>query len=307
VSPSSHGGRLTALALFVALAAGCNGLADRTTAGPPLVTVHGTMTLAPGTTVGGDLRLALAWYPGLLTYTGDDPTAPPSCEFSIALQTVAQGLAYRPSFPIDYTFDITAPPPTSVQTSTPDLLANPIKTAIGALVAYEDRNGNGVLDRCAGATCIDRILGASSGYLPGFLPAPQMETLIAYQDNGSTADNPVINSGFYLDAVAAAPDDTGFNPSTFLPLPQTPIDLTLSDAPILETMACDRVCVQRGTSQTCAIADVDCAQPQWPKDTKLNCVSSTEVQWITSDGCSLTVNAYVIDAGRSPPAWWPCP
>jgi hypothetical protein len=305
VSPSSHRGRLTALALLAVLATRCNGLADRTTVAPPLVTVHGTMTLAPGTTVGGDLRLALAWYPGLLNYAADDPNAPPSCGFSIALQTVAQGLAYRPNFPIDYTFDITALPPTSVQTSIPDPFASPIKTAIGALVAYEDRNRNGILDRCDGPACTDRILGASSGYLPGFLPG-QTEMFVAYQNNISTASNPVVNSGFYLDAIGAATNDAGFNPSTLLPLPQTPIDLALSDAPILETMACNDICVQRGTMTTCAIADVDCGEPTWPKDTKISCPSPSEIQWIASDGCTVKVNDYVVDAGRAPPAWWPC-
>ena len=229
-----------ALALLSGMTAGCEGLADRTTVGPPLVTVHGTIGLAPGTTVEGELRLALAWYPGLLTFAGgadiNSPDPMPACDFSIALQTEAQGVSYRPNFPINYTFDITAPPPKSVQTN-PDPSFSPINTAIGAVVAYEDRNRNGILDRCKGATCPDRILGASSAYLPGFLPAGQMETLIAYQDNVSTPSNPVINSGFYLEAIGVEPDASGFNPSTLFPLPQTPIDLTLSDAPILEIAA----------------------------------------------------------------------
>jgi hypothetical protein len=296
VRPASRRPLVAALLLAFAPAAGCGGLADQTTAGPPLVTVHGRITLAPGTTVDGEVRLALAWYPGLL---GDvvfpDPMS--TCPEAVKLQTVAQSVALHPIFPIDYTFDVVAPPPESAQQSQ----GSPLHSALGALVAYEDRNRNGRLDRCDGIACVDRILGASGGYGPGQVPAEQLDTLIAYQDNLPDSSNPLHNWGFYLTAWMGG--DLGTN---LLPLPETPVDITLNTAPFLQTMACDRVCVYRAPDRWCAIADAACVQPRLPADESPNCGSPTQFRWLTADGCNVTTNDYLLEAGRAPPEWWPC-
>ena len=99
---------LLLLPLLLAAVSGCQGLADDSTRGTPLLTLRGRITLSPDTRVDGNVRLALAWYPGLLTDPGGVGTATPSCDFTTSLGTISQDVEYRPNFPIDYAFDVTA-------------------------------------------------------------------------------------------------------------------------------------------------------------------------------------------------------
>jgi len=299
---------VTLLLLLLLGATGCQGLADGTTAGPPLITLRGKITLAPNTPVDGNVRLALAWYPGLLNEPGGTPT--PNCDFTTSLGIVSQDVEYRPNFPIDYAFDVTAPPPKAAQA--PLSAAAGISGALGAVVAYLDGNGNGVLDPCADATvCADRVLGASGSVLPGGLPSEQIDSLVAYTDAIAGPGDHAGKPGFFLLRV-------GLNPvspqSGILPLPSTAIDITLSAAPILTSIACDRLCV-RTVGATCAVADADCASPAWPKDTNVHCgfpysppsPMSRELAWLGVNGCTVMSNFYVVEEGRALPPWWPCP
>ncbi|HET6281326.1 MAG TPA: hypothetical protein VFH73_10175 [Polyangia bacterium] len=294
------------VAVVAAAGAGCQGLADRTTAGPPLMTLHGTITVSPGTHVDGDLRLALAWYPGLLTNPGGGAT--PTCDTSILLGVVAQGLAYRPNFPIDYALDITAAPPTSAQGQLDGGAG--VNSALGALVAYLDENHNGVLDRCDGITCPDRVLGASGSIALGGLPGAQIDTFIAYADRTSGPGDTLAKPGFFLLKIAR---DFLAPGSAILPLPGSPVDITLGDAPILKTMACDRICLRTAVGM-CAVADPDCAAPVLPADTSIRCAAPplTEpftpraIDWLSADACDAISNVYVVEDGRALPPWWPC-
>jgi hypothetical protein len=99
-----------------------------------------------------------------------------------------------------------------------------------------------------------------------------------------------------------------------LPLPDSPIDITLSDAPILRSLACERLCIQT-VAGTCAVADMTCAAPVWPKDTNVHCGSPASsnpptprsISWLNVDGCTVVSNGYVVEDGRALPPWWPCP
>jgi hypothetical protein len=294
--------------LLLAAVSGCEGLADGTTRGPPLITLGGKITLSPNTHVDGNLRLALAWYPGLLNDSVGAAT--PTCDFTTSLGIVSQDVEYRPNFPIDYAFDVTALPPTTAQ-GTPGGSAG-INFALGAVVAYLDGNQNGVLDRCTDGTgCPDRVLGASGSVMTGGLPPNQIDSFVAYADRGSGSGDATDKPGFFLMRIGLnviSPD------TAFLPLPSTPIDITLSDAPILKSIACNRLCVQ-AVGAFCAVADADCAAPAWPKDTNLHCDSSSAsdpptsraVSWLGVNGCTVIYDGYVVEAGRAMPPWWPCP
>ena len=290
--------------VLLAMAAGagaCQGLADQTTRGTPLLTVRGTITRAPDFAVEGELRVALIWYPRLLQNAVD--TAAPACDFAVTQGFVSQGVAYRPTFPIDYAVDITAVPPRQAQQAIDGGAG--ARGALGALVVYQDGNGNGALDACSdGSGCVDRVLGASGSVAVGGLPGGQVDSLIGYTD--------AIRGGFFLMHVGLNPVSTE---STILPLPGTSVDVTLADAPILKALTCERLCIQIAGG-SCAVADQSCAAPFIPKAAPVHCeerAPARYISWLTidsdsdGDGCTVTSHGYLVEEGRPLPPWWPCP
>jgi hypothetical protein len=301
--------RLSGAGLLLLAATGCQGLADGTTRGPALLTLRGKITLAPNTTVDGNVRLALAWYPGLLNEPGGSEV--PNCDFTTSLGIISQDVEYRPNFPIDYAFDVTAPPPIAAQAQIDGSAG--INLAVGAVVAYLDGNKNGALDRCTdGAGCPDRVLGASGAVLPGGLPGDQIDSLVGYTDEISASPGDTVSQpAFFLLRLPVIPGSAG---SAILPLPATPIDITLSDAPILKSIACERLCVQT-VGEFCGPANATCVAPAWPKDTHVHCdgPSSSDpptpraIYWLGMEGCNVSNRVYVIEDERALPPWWPCP
>jgi hypothetical protein len=286
---------------LVAVAASCQGLADRGTRGPALLTIRGQITLAPGTSVDGKLRLALAWYPGL--YGGG--VAVEGCDEAPFLGLVSQDVEYEPTFPADYAFDLTAPPPAAAQRVVPDVPG--ASGAIGSIVAYVDGNGNGKLDPCRrGQPCADRVLGASGSFVAG---DSVDNRFIAYATAAASAGDggATVGPGFFL--VRAATSDA--EEPTYLPLPQTRVDLTLDARATVQAIICSELCdrfvlgVCRTEDLVCdapaALARATCAAP-FPGDLG----PSRDLVWIDVENCTITRNSYAVEGSRDLPPWWPC-
>ncbi|REG23563.1 hypothetical protein ATI61_11631 [Archangium gephyra] len=123
--------------------------------GEPLVTLQGQLRLAQHIQVDEPVRLALVWYK-----SSTDPSQP--------RDIVTEDIAYEPSFPIEFTFHLYAPPPPEALTENE---AGRFGHAI--LVAYRDDNHNGKLDPIpAGGVPQDKVLGATQSYFdpeePGY-------------------------------------------------------------------------------------------------------------------------------------------
>jgi hypothetical protein len=136
-------------ALGLALTAcGNQPLASTKYAGPPLATISGQLSLPPGQTQSAPVLLALAWYNESVT-----ATAPNSI--------LTQDVAYQGSFPANYTFNLTQPPPAGSLAPVGNGGAG--NFAYGRLLAYQDGNGNGTLDTIPfGGPVVDKVLGASA-------------------------------------------------------------------------------------------------------------------------------------------------
>jgi hypothetical protein len=301
----------TVLAVLAA-AAGCQGLADRSAKGPTLLTIRGQITLAPGTQVDGKLRLALTWYPGL--YAGGGGGATDTCDQATFLGIVSQEIEYQPIFPVDYAFDVTAPPPRSAQGQDPE--APGAVGALGALVAYVDGNGNGALDPCRrGKPCPDRVLGASGSLVLGDTTEDHFD-YVTYAnqaftdgDGGAGADATTVGPGFFvLRATFPAAGEPG---SVLLPLPETRIDIELEDRPSVRAIACTELC-DNIVLGFCAVDDAICEMPQWPATAACSTAfldengRSRNVTWTDVENCTITRNSYVVEGARELPDWWPC-
>lgn len=141
--------KLSMIALF--LFAACGEVEGPAYRGAPLVSLRGQLSASPMLETSSDLHLAIAWYP----HIGIDRA------LSQPRAIVAQDIVDPETFPLAYQFDLYGPPP-------PEALGDlsgvdgPPRAAVGVLLAYEDKNGNGALDTLSpGDSPKDRVLGAS--------------------------------------------------------------------------------------------------------------------------------------------------
>lgn|GEM_PF-5288264 len=145
--------------LTAGLLVGCGQAKPKDYAGPALFTVQGTIT-SEGP-VSGEIKLALVW---------DERSA---LGFEAGLES--QEVPFEGTFPLSYQMNLTAPPPETVLSEPFHEAAEPTPpghVAQAVLVAYQDTNGNGVLDVIPpGDTPIDTLLGSSltSGARPSLL------------------------------------------------------------------------------------------------------------------------------------------
>ncbi len=137
---------------LVALCACPSVVVDPHYQGVPVASLKGQLSLAQGVVPPNNVRLAVVWYKSFL-----QPTQPDSI--------VTQEVAFKGTFPSNFTFDFYGVPPAEA--------LNPTKEgnghqAFGVLVAYEDSNGDGRLDPADpfddGGVNNDRLLGATSSY-----------------------------------------------------------------------------------------------------------------------------------------------
>jgi hypothetical protein len=182
----------------------------------PLATLQGQLAVGSGTELNGPVRLALAWYPALLS-EGSGPVSRPA-------GIVTEGVAYPGRFPANYTFDVKSAPPAEALVQLGDGMRG--KGAVGILLAYSDRNGNGALDTIpADGTPVDRVMGASLSWTqpPAFM--------VVYLDSAQ-APATGMKQGFNLVRLTD-------NLTTHVVPLTTAIPLTLHDDPMLDAFVCE--------------------------------------------------------------------
>jgi len=146
----------TLVSTVAAAPLGCGSLDAHTGTPGTLATVQGGLSDPSGYEVHDDVRVAAVWL-------NVDDTG----------YSVSEDLPVQPLFPSSFVVRLDGPPPAAAL-AVPRGLDVPI--AIGAVVAYEDLNGNGKLDLVSGdaGAFIDRIVGANENlyilYIGGPVP-----------------------------------------------------------------------------------------------------------------------------------------
>ncbi len=187
--------------------------------GEPLATLEGQIFSKGQVSAANGVRLALAWYPSL----AESQSAPKSI--------LTQDMVYQGSFPMNYRFDITQPPPSEAMADMSEL-DGPKRVAMGFLLAYEDRNGNGVLDTIpADGTPIDRVLGMAVDEKDNSL----FYLLYVEEEAGFGPEGDILElqPGFNLVKVGAE-EKYG----EIVPL-STPVPIVLEDSPLLDWWVCE--------------------------------------------------------------------
>jgi hypothetical protein len=191
------------LSLLFALTGCGDPVVDPGYRGEALLTVQGQLRATQDYESKGPLHVALVWFPKALMESDENTTV------DEAFAMVTEDVPVQGSFPLDYRFDLFQPPP-------PEALGPwgegvPGKGAMGLVVAYEDLNGNGKLDRIPrDGTPKDRIVGSSFHEFSG-------QYMVIYSDRA----HPGIEPGFNLVATDAQGAPVNVSPSTKLPLTLT--------------------------------------------------------------------------------------
>jgi hypothetical protein len=230
--------RALLLALLAMTAAACDGSSSPPPSEDPLATLGGELRAAATGAAPGPLRLALAWYPGLMSEDGQPMSRPGAID--------TQDVAYTGALPQSWTFDVREAPPATALVPMPQGYAG--QGAIGIVLAYEDGNGNGALDTIpADGAPIDRVVGASLEWTasPAFL--------VVYL----TDDQPAVTglkAGFNLLAI------TGAETTEVVAL-STPIPLSISDGDArLDLFVCEAAWDGSSTQAPCGL-ELDDGEP----------------------------------------------
>lgn len=184
----------------------------------PLLTLQGELSVTPGHPVAGPVRLALAWYPGLLS---EDEVSP---ALSQPRAIVMDGSASALTAPAAYRFEVHSPPPAEALMPLPQGFQG--KGAIGLLLAYSDRNANARLDTIPPqGPPVDSVLGSSMTWTvsPAFL--------VIYVDSEQPAATG-LHKGLNLVKLSQEQGHTVVPSST-------PIPLALSGGPALDLFVCE--------------------------------------------------------------------
>jgi hypothetical protein len=177
--------------------------------GEPLVTLKGQLLVADHVQVDEPVRLALVWYKS-------------STDSSQPRDIVTEDIVYEPSFPIDFTFHLYAPPPPEALTE----YEGGVRFGSALLVAYRDDNHNGKLDPIPpGGVPQDRVLGATGSAFG--MEGPRY-ALGYWEDPGG------LNGRFILTRVSGEVEPA---PGENVPL-DTPITLTLTGENELAALIC---------------------------------------------------------------------
>ncbi|HLK99505.1 MAG TPA: hypothetical protein VK539_02930 [Myxococcaceae bacterium] len=185
----------------------------------PLLTLQGQLSLTPDHPVAGPVRLALAWYPGLLS---EDEA---SARLSQPRTIVTDGSASPITAPGAYRFEVHNLPPTEALMPLPEGFQG--NGAIGLLLAYSDRNANAKLDTIPPqGPPVDSVLGSSMTWTvsPAFL--------VVYVDSEQPAATG-LRKGLNLVKLSQAQEGFTVVPSS------TPIALALSGGPSLDLFVCE--------------------------------------------------------------------
>ncbi|HLM48404.1 MAG TPA: hypothetical protein VK458_31355, partial [Myxococcaceae bacterium] len=184
----------------------------------PLLALQGELSLTPDHPVAGPVRLALAWYPGLLN---EDEA---SAQLSQPRAIVMDGSAAPITAPAAYRFEVRNVPPAEALMPLPEGFQG--KGSIGLLLAYSDRNANAKLDTIPPqGPPVDSVLGSSMTWTVS--PA----YLVIYVDSEQPAATG-LRKGLNLVKLTQEQGHTVVPSST-------PIPLALSGGPFLDLFVCE--------------------------------------------------------------------
>lgn len=310
---------LTSLSIAALALAGCDSLADRGTEPDALLTLRGTVTVTEDAPAVDEVRLALAWYPGLFNGAsgggggaagdgeGGDGTISVS-ETYFAQGVVTQDIAYQASFPIEYEFAVTAPPPEDAlvpwKTEEPD---GP-RLAHGILLAYDDGNDSGELEPCTEEigddppSCADRVM-AASGDARHEGPGDAGEIAVVFVDQPVDFHGVELAAGLNLLTYEASA-------LSYVVLPHdTLIHLELDDDIRLQQLACSVVTdrVQKVTPDPTVTEFHPPAPEAIVECTAADRTAIARYEDCTDCHCASTVYTYALPDGAPLPDGWPCP
>jgi hypothetical protein len=259
--------------------------------GEALVTLQGQLLLADRVQVDEPVRLALVWYKSRA-----DTTQP--------REIVTEDIVYEPSFPIDFTFHLYAPPPPEALTG--DDASGRFGHAI--LVAYRDDNHNGKLDPIpAGGVPQDKVLGATQSFFDPEAPG----YALSYSEGPGGQ-----NGRFTLSRFPVLPVGNSLPEAETVPL-DTPITLTLTGENELAAL----LCMATITAETAGSPNplAFCGLPATPGILRVNATFVLRVEgtptgenvreqalvrvsdgsrWLTDADATATLNGHPIHIGR---------
>jgi hypothetical protein len=287
--------------------AACGSLDGHTGSPEPLATIQGALTNTSNVPVGNDVRVAVVW----VAVDGQH-------------LSVSEDLPVQPVFPSSFVIQLTAPPPASAIQPLPG--SDSTSIALGAVVAYEDLNGNGQLDLVpddAGAF-IDKIVGANesmylvyiAGALSPALNAKQTGTPTLGYNLGRASSCQVMPPG--PGATADGGQTCSQDKDEWLPI-TTPYDLPLSSDPQVNQIMCANGTSASGGGSFPSVWDVGRqgtppgGYPA-PGSPGLTCNGSTSYEFQVCQTkqllCSTETDCFgssVMLGAASPPPGWPCP
>jgi hypothetical protein len=283
---------LTALGLVCTTA--CGGLPNNEGAESTLVTLQGEVQNQSGTLSGNDIHVALVWANGQ--------------NHTLAVET-----PIKPVFPAAFQLSITSAPPSDFVVPVPEL--DNAQAAYGAVVAYQDRNGDGKLDfvDANAKKFVDYVVGADMEHFIVFFQSQPPDDANLKDKNGALP-----HAGFNIETID---DSTSPNPTfTWAPL-TTNLELTADTSADLQSVMCSSGSTSVGGGGTVnAPAGVIGPNNQYPQpnDPNLTCDFGTDPdeygytvdQTTVSRPCyteeSSVTTIYSKSSGSTPPGW-PCP
>ena len=261
------------------LAMGCGAAVNGDYRGPPLVTLGGQLTLKEGLTVGGGVRLAIAWYPNL---AGDNPTPPKA----IATEEVS----YTGSFPQNFTFRLYGPPAAAALERVEREDGTIGEAAVGQLLAYEDLDGDGKLTVDATGRSADRILGSTAGAGPFDFFSSAQRDIVAWVSDADDLGLKVqgMKAGYNLLRFTSP-----FEPPAVLPL-DTPIPLALTGDPRLALIVCPEAYADPDAQVACGVTIWNTPEVMgnlaWQADGSMNAFFLVKVGGEQTTQARITVN-----------------
>lgn len=299
--------RLAVLALSSAMASVHCGNGVSSTAERPstLATIEGQVVNPAGIALasGGAFRVAIVW------------SVPSTQDGGARRLRVAQDVPVNPVFPASFSLALSEPPPDDAMFS-PNPTVPTFRVAEGALIAYQDKNGNGALDLVdpTAPSAIDAVLATDRDLTMVYIEGtPSGATFAGVADsNGRT---PVTGFNFY-DIVHCSnqPCDDGFQWESVA----TPVNLAVSNSPSLSSLMCS---AEAGSSTSTSVASpvVGTFPATFPSPGDPNLICSnggrtyslrscqenaTSVCAETSSSCQVV--SYQLAIGQAAPAGWPC-
>jgi hypothetical protein len=300
--------RLTCSILFAFAGAlpACGSLDSHTGSTPTLATIQGSLANPEPVPIAGAVRVAVVW------------------EGALGGFNVAEDLPVQPVFPSSFTIDLDVPPPSSAMHGEDAGTApSPFGVAVGTVVAYVDKNGNGKLDLVptGAGGYVDQILATSGNltlnYVEGTLPA--IAGALPFGDGYSllsSCDTPPASASS-PGSICPTPPDAGAPCSPeVLPI-TTPIVLTASSDPQVSALMCESAGTTTGSTGTSGGSGPNPPPATYPSPCDPNLACSADgssytyatcqtVQTGLCEGTSTNCTALGYDRPSPVPPGWPC-